>query len=73
MTQALYYDMYIWFVTLYLYTVNITFITYCRIVYLNHIFHCNLCNEEINEPLRTYWKLLQTLLSMERMGMCVFC
>jgi hypothetical protein len=36
-------------VTLYLYAVTITFITYCRIVYLNHIFHCNLCNEEIKK------------------------
>ena len=40
---------YIWFVSLYLYTVNITIISYCRIVYLYHIFHCNLCEEEIKK------------------------
>jgi hypothetical protein len=42
-------DIYIWFVSLYLYTVNITIISYCKIVYFNHIFHCNLCNEEIKK------------------------
>jgi hypothetical protein len=40
---------YIWFVSLYLYTVNIIIISYCRIVYLNHIFHCHLCKEEIKK------------------------
>ena len=40
---------YHWFVSLYLYTVNITVISYCRIVYLNHIFHCNPCNAEIKK------------------------
>ena len=40
---------YIWFISLYLYTVNITIISYCKIVYFNHIFHCNLCNEEIKK------------------------
>jgi hypothetical protein len=40
---------YIWFVSLYLYTVNITVISYCKIVYFNHIFHYNLCNEEIKK------------------------
>ena len=43
---------YIWFVSLYLYTVNIIIISYCRIVYLNHIFHYNLCNEEIQRSVR---------------------
>ncbi len=32
-----------------LYTVHTTIINYCRIVSLNHTFHCNLCNEKIKK------------------------